>query len=214
MLHRPWHRRRLRVGEMEARRQMRWHHVSRASPAGQRPRARHAAPRPGDGGVIAVAGAAGSGTASARRARAACFRPLPGRCPEVAPGAAAPGLAYESQLAVPAGGGIGAAMGVTEPADPGGDGDAAEIGGPLPANPIDTARSGEARDAARAAQEAAVSRSRAPARATSRLRLGARRGRRARRARTSRGFPAMTTRAFPPRGWQPPARLPTRSRTT
>jgi len=46
-------------------------------------------------------------------------------------------------------------MGVTEPADPGGDGDAAEIGGPLPANPIDTARSGEARDAARAAQEAA-----------------------------------------------------------
>jgi len=27
---------RLRLGEMEVQRQMRWHHVSRASPAGQR----------------------------------------------------------------------------------------------------------------------------------------------------------------------------------
>ena len=46
-------------------------------------------------------------------------------------------------------------MGVTGPADPGRDGDAAEIGGPLPANPIDTARSGEARHEARAAPQAA-----------------------------------------------------------
>jgi RNA polymerase primary sigma factor len=46
-------------------------------------------------------------------------------------------------------------MGVTDPADPGRDGDAAKIGGPLPADPIDTARSGEARDEPRAAQQAA-----------------------------------------------------------
>ena len=48
-----------------------------------------------------------------------------------------------------------------------------------------------------------MSRSQAPARATSRLLPAARRRRRARRARTSRWFPAMTTRAFPPPGWQP-----------
>ncbi len=46
-------------------------------------------------------------------------------------------------------------MGVTDPADPGGDNDAAEIGGPLPANPIDTARSGQARDEPGAVQQAA-----------------------------------------------------------
>jgi RNA polymerase primary sigma factor len=40
-----------------------------------------------------VAGAAGSGTASAGRARAACSQHLAGRSPEVAPGAAAYGLA-------------------------------------------------------------------------------------------------------------------------
>ena len=44
-------------------------------------RARPGARRPGDGGVIAVARAAGSGTASARGARAACSRQLPGRSP-------------------------------------------------------------------------------------------------------------------------------------
>ena len=46
-------------------------------------------------------------------------------------------------------------MGVTDPADPGGDNDAAEIGGPLPAAPIDTARSGQARDEPGAVQQAA-----------------------------------------------------------
>jgi RNA polymerase primary sigma factor len=46
-------------------------------------------------------------------------------------------------------------MGLTDPADPGRDGDAAEIGGPLPAHPVDTARSGQARDEAGAAQQAA-----------------------------------------------------------
>src|SRR5207247_3533208 len=65
-------------------------------------RARHGALRPGDRGVIGVAGAAGSGTASARRARAACSRQLPGRSPEVAPGAPAPVLARKPQLAVAA----------------------------------------------------------------------------------------------------------------
>jgi RNA polymerase primary sigma factor len=45
--------------------------------------------------MIAVAGAPGSGTASARRARAARSRQLPGRSAEAAPGAAAPGLARE-----------------------------------------------------------------------------------------------------------------------
>ena len=54
-----------------------------------------------------------------------------------------------------AGGGSGAAAGLTDPAEPGRDGDAAEISGPLRANPIGTARSGEARDEARAAQQAA-----------------------------------------------------------
>ena len=54
-----------------------------------------------------------------------------------------------------AGGGIGAAVRLTDPAGRGGDGDAAEIGGQLPANPIGTARSGEARDEPSAAHEAA-----------------------------------------------------------
>src|SRR5882757_2362787 len=105
--------------------------------------------------MIAVAGAAGSRTASARRARAACSRPLPGRSPEVAPDAAAPGRARQLQLAVAAGGAAGAAMGWNDPADPGGDNDAAEIGGPLPAAPTGMAHSGSARDERRAAQQAA-----------------------------------------------------------
>ena len=46
-------------------------------------------------------------------------------------------------------------MGLTDLADPGGDNDAAEIGGPLPAARIETARSGSARDEPRAPQEAA-----------------------------------------------------------
>ena len=46
-------------------------------------------------------------------------------------------------------------MGLNDPADPGGDGDAVEIGGPLPAAPIEMARSGSARDEPCAAQEAA-----------------------------------------------------------
>src|SRR5204863_340057 len=105
--------------------------------------------------MIAVAGAAGSRTASARRARAACSRPLPGRSPEVAPDAAAPGPAHQPQLAVAAGGVAGAAMGWNDPADPGGDNDAGEIGGPLPAAPAGMAHSGAARDEPRAAQQAA-----------------------------------------------------------
>ncbi|HEY6276876.1 MAG TPA: RNA polymerase sigma factor [Streptosporangiaceae bacterium] len=107
--------------------------------------------------VIAVAGAAGSGTASAKRARVACSRQLPGRSAEVAPGAAAPGLAREPELAAAAGGGdgIGAAMGLDDPAGPGGDSGAFEIGGPLPAAPIEMARSGSAQDEPCAGQEAA-----------------------------------------------------------
>ena len=116
-------------------------------------RARHGPRRPGDGGVIAAASAAGSGTASARRARAACSRQLPGRSPEAAPGAAAPGLARKPQLAVAAGGGIGAAMGLTDPADPGGDNDAAQPAGPLHAARIERACSGAAQDEPRAPQE-------------------------------------------------------------
>ncbi len=133
---------------------------------------------PAIGRVIAVAGAAGSGTASARRARAAYSRQLAGRSPEVAPGAAAPGLTHRPELAA-AGGGIGAAMGLNDPADPGGDSDAIEIGGPLPAAAVEMAHSGSAHDEPRAPQEAAGEQ--AP-------------------ARTSRWFPAMTTRTFPPPG--------------
>jgi RNA polymerase primary sigma factor len=55
---------------------------------------------------------------------------------------------------VAAGGGIGAAMGLTDPADPGGDNAAAETGGPLPAARTGMARSGSARDEPRAPQEA------------------------------------------------------------
>jgi RNA polymerase primary sigma factor len=104
--------------------------------------------------MIAVAGAPGSGTASARRARVARSRQLPGRGAEAAPGAAAPGLAREPELAA-AGGGVGAARGVTDPAGPGGDGGAVEIGGPLPAGPAETARPGSAHDKPVAGQEVA-----------------------------------------------------------
>ena len=46
-------------------------------------------------------------------------------------------------------------MGLDDPIGPGGDGDAVEIGGPLPAAPIELARSGSAQDEPCAAQEAA-----------------------------------------------------------
>ena len=46
-------------------------------------------------------------------------------------------------------------MGLTDPADPGGDGDAVEIGGPLPVARIEMARSGSAHGESYAAQEAA-----------------------------------------------------------
>jgi len=46
-------------------------------------------------------------------------------------------------------------MGLDDPADPGGDGDAVEIGGPLPAAPIELARSGSAQDEPCAGPEAA-----------------------------------------------------------
>src|SRR5438034_9437032 len=101
--------------------------------------------------MIAVAGAAGTGTASARRARAACSRPLPGRSPEVAPDAAAPGRAHQPQLAVAAGGVMGAARGLNDPADPGGDNEAGEIGGAPPAAPPGMAHPGGARGEAPAA---------------------------------------------------------------
>src|SRR2546429_206295 len=87
------------------------------------------------------------------RARAACSRPRPGRSPEVAPDAAAPGRAHQPQLAVAAGGVAGAATGWNDPADTGGDNDAGEIGGPPPAAPAGMARSGAARDERCAAQQ-------------------------------------------------------------
>ena len=46
-------------------------------------------------------------------------------------------------------------MGWNDPAAPGGDSDAAQIGGPLPAAPTGMAHSGAARDEPRAAQQAA-----------------------------------------------------------
>ncbi len=46
-------------------------------------------------------------------------------------------------------------MGLNDPADPGGDSDAVEIGGPLAAAPSEMARSGSAQDEPRAPQEAA-----------------------------------------------------------
>jgi RNA polymerase primary sigma factor len=103
-----------------------------------------------------VAAAPGSGTASGKRARVACSRQLPGRSAEAAPDAAAPGLPRDPELAAAAGGGgIGAALGLDDPIDPGRDGNPVETGGPLPAAPIETARSGSAHDEPRAGQEAA-----------------------------------------------------------
>src|SRR5215471_20649952 len=46
-------------------------------------------------------------------------------------------------------------MGLTDPADPGGDSHAAQIGGPLPADPIEMAHSGSAQGVPCAPQEAA-----------------------------------------------------------
>jgi RNA polymerase primary sigma factor len=46
-------------------------------------------------------------------------------------------------------------MGLTDPADPGGDSDAAQIGGPRPADPIEMAHSGSAQDESCAPQQAA-----------------------------------------------------------
>jgi RNA polymerase primary sigma factor len=54
-----------------------------------------------------------------------------------------------------AGGGTGADMGLTGPAGPGRDSDAAQIGGPLPAAPTEMAHSGSAHDEPGAAQQAA-----------------------------------------------------------
>ena len=53
-------------------------------------------------------------------------------------------------------------MGWTDPADPGGDNDAGEIGGPLPAAPTGMAHSGAARDERCAAQQAAGEREPSP----------------------------------------------------
>ena len=130
--------------------------MSRASPASQASSPSTARCGPAIEGVIAVAGAAGSGTASTKRAQVACSR-QPSRSAEVAPGAAAPGLAHEPELAAAAcgGGGINTAMGLDDPAGPGGDSDAVEIDGPLPAAPIEMARSGSVQDEPCAQQEAA-----------------------------------------------------------
>src|SRR5262249_42113909 len=85
----------------------------------------------------------------------ACSWKATGRRAGLPAGAAAPGLARAPGLAATAGGGIGAAMGLTDPTGPGGDGDAVEIGGPLPAAWIEMARSGCAHGEPCAAQEAA-----------------------------------------------------------
>ena len=60
-------------------------------------------------------------------------------------------------------------MSLNDPADPGGDSDAVEIGGPLPAAPIEMAHSGSAHDEPRVRGRRPVRRSQATARATSRL---------------------------------------------
>jgi RNA polymerase primary sigma factor len=94
--------------------------------------------------VIAVESAAGSGTASAQSAWVSGTRQLPGHSAEARPGAAAPGLVGGPELAAAASGGIDAAMGLDDPADPGGDTGAGELDGPLAAGPIRTARSDSA----------------------------------------------------------------------
>ena len=186
----------------------------RASPAGQAPvSARRAVStdRRGDRGGQAREAPYGRHRPNVR---VACSRQLPGRCAEVTSGAAARGLARGPGLAAAAGGGIGAAMGLTDPTDPGGEGDAVEIGGPLPAAPIEMARSGCAHVEPCAAQEAASEQG--PG--TGQGGVAAAAGRPPKAAgEESQDEPlvsAMTTKAFPPPRWRPPARPPTRSRTT
>ena len=146
-----------------------------------------------------------------------CGSPAPGNCLVAAP------KSRQVQLLVgwlvgrgwlPLPGGIGAAMGLTDPTDPGGEGDAVEIGGPLPAAPIEMARSGCAHVEPCAAQEAASEQG--PG--TGQGGVAAAAGRPPKAAgEESQDEPlvsAMTTKAFPPPRWRPPARPPTRSRTT
>jgi RNA polymerase primary sigma factor len=64
--------------------------MSRASPASQASSPPRCAAGPAIEEVIAVEGAAGSGTASAKGARVGCSRRLPARSAEAGPGAAAP----------------------------------------------------------------------------------------------------------------------------
>ena len=130
--------------------------MSRASPASQPPGpARRAAARRSKG-VIAVAAAAGSGTAATRARGSAApgnylaAAPKPRRVRLLGGWLGGPELA-----AAAGGGGINTAMGWNDPADPGGDGDAVEIDGPLPAALIERARSGSAQGEPCAAPEAA-----------------------------------------------------------
>src|SRR5690348_2775436 len=116
-----------------------------------RRRSRHGPLRSGDRRGDAVADAPGSGTASAKRAG----RLLLAAVPKSRPGAAARGLAHGPGLAATAGTGTGTAMGLNDPAGPGGDGGAMEIGGPLAAAPAEMAGSGSADGEPCAVQEAA-----------------------------------------------------------
>ena len=108
-------------------------------------------------GVIAV-GRRGRLRAGIRRPRGS---PAPGNYLVAAPTSRQvrllPGWPRGPELAAAAGGGggIGAATGLDDPAGPGGDGDAVEIDGPLPAARIGRARSGSAQDEPRAGPEPA-----------------------------------------------------------
>ena len=118
--------------------------VSRASLASQAPGP--AAARCGlpIDGVIAVAAAAGSGTASAEGARVGCSGQ-----------SAVPGLAGGPELAAAAGGGMNDVMGVDDPAGPGRDSGAVQTGGPLAAALTGWARSGSALGESCAGRDAA-----------------------------------------------------------
>ena len=88
-------------------------------------------------------------------------------------------------------------MSLNDPADSGGDSDAVEIGGPLPAAPIEMAHSGSAHDEPRVPREAAGAQE--PGNGQGDIAAAAgRRRERARKATAGRWFPAMTTRSFPP----------------
>ena len=105
-------------------------------------------------------------------------------------------------------------MGLTDPADPGGDNDAGEIGGPLPAAPTGMAHSGAARDEPRAAQQAAGEREPRTGQGDVTAAVGRPPQAAGEQSRDEPWVSGDDDEDLPAPGWRRPALRPTRSRTT